>query len=125
MTPQQQATLNTTELKPCPVPWCNGVGEVVPNHIGGFLVECTRCVLKSARHYATANDAAKAWDARPIEDALKEKNATLREALEKIGTDYNDCRTYATLDDVAEANFDTAVNALKDTTPAQEGAVDR
>lgn len=76
--------MNDIELKPCP--FCGGKAYF----LHGRKNECITCEECGHRFYSLeiGEDAQKElwkqWNSRPIEDALREENRKLREALETI-----------------------------------------
>ena len=67
------------ELKPCP--FCGSIPEVHYDNDGTRIIRCanTEC---AGLYWEDFDDIT--WNTRPIEDALRAKNAQLRAALEAV-----------------------------------------
>jgi len=82
----------TTELKPCP--FCGGKAEL---NVRGYSVAayCMKCQTDGPFCYREKRDRAiELWNTRPIETALQEENATLREPtpgmLQEFSLEFDD-----------------------------------
>lgn len=89
----------TTELKPCP--FCGGEGDLYnanvrkPDHDGtkqcNWVVDCSVCNFGN-EFENSSEAAAKAWNTRPTEDALREENANLLSANRNTKDWYDDLK---------------------------------
>lgn len=75
----------TDPLKPC---WCGGKATIIGSEAsGGFSIRVNHLtrdcfVFPCNCIFATADDAAAAWNARPVEDALRVELASLRAVVD-------------------------------------------
>jgi len=74
------------ELKPCP--FCGGKAELfnyLSNHLSKerFWIACIACTA-DVPSTESKEDILKRWNTRPIEDALKAENETLKQKIKEL-----------------------------------------
>lgn len=65
------------EIKPCP--FCGDSGFSVIKEGSIYVIQCGSCLCKTGA--MTEKDVVEYWNSRPIEEALEEENARLRQGL--------------------------------------------
>lgn len=71
------------ELKPCPFCGSSHIRNI-ENGMGQNLTGCNSCGSRITYQIEDLELAAKVWNTRPVEDALRAENERLREALERF-----------------------------------------
>ena len=102
----------TENLKRCP--FCGNEAEIIGYDDGMYQCVCRNCESVQGGFYDFPEEAAYAWNSRPIENELVEKickleaeNARLREALQMIATEKDNHGQWLSVEQAAQIAKDT------------------
>lgn len=80
--------MSDNELKPCPFCECEIIDVVAEEYLDGskvfYTANCHECDTQHGGLFETYDEATKAWNTRPLEDALRAEIERLRGDLEMV-----------------------------------------